>query len=302
MKAPILLFVYNRLVHVRRAVEALRANDLAAESDLYIYADGARGPEDEEAVRHVREFVRGVKGFARVTLVERDCNWGLARNIIDGVTTQVKAYGRVIVLEDDLVVAPHFLRFMNEALDCYEDEPQVGHIQACDFTQDASLPDTFLIQWTGSWGWATWERAWQYFNPDGRALLAELERRRLTYRFDFNGKYGYTRMLRRQIQGKNNSWAIRWNASLFLRGILSLNVGKSLVHNMGFDGSGTNCGGGGLYASQLYMQPLPVVRIRPAVENEQAREAYVRYYGRTNSFKAKAMRRLIRTLKGDFGK
>jgi len=103
-------------------------------------------------VRHVREFVRGVKGFARVTLVERDCNWGLARNIIDGVTTQVKAYGRVIVLEDDLVVAPHFLRFMNEALDCYEDEPQVGHIQACDFTQDASLPDTFLIQWTGSLG------------------------------------------------------------------------------------------------------------------------------------------------------
>jgi hypothetical protein len=243
-----------------------------------------------------------VKGFARVTLVERDCNWGLARNIIDGVTTQVKAYGRVIVLEDDLVVAPHFLRFMNEALDCYEDEPQVGHIQACDFTQDASLPDTFLIQWTGSWGWATWERAWQYFNPDGRALLAELERRRLTYRFDFNGKYGYTRMLRRQIQGKNNSWAIRWNASLFLRGILSLNVGKSLVHNMGFDGSGTNCGGGGLYASQLYMQPLPVVRIRPAIENEQAREAYVRYYGRTNSFKAKAIRRLKRTLKGDFGK
>ena len=107
----------------------------------------------------------------------------------------------------------------------------VGHIQACDFTKDPSLPDTFLIKWTGSWGWATWARAWRHFNPDGKALLAQLEERRLTHTFDFNGNYPFTRMLRRQIAGKNNSWAIRWNASLFLAGILSLNVGKSLVQN-----------------------------------------------------------------------
>lgn len=118
---------------------------------------------------------------------------------------------------------------------------------------------------------------------------------------DFNGKYGYTRMLRRQIEGKNNSWAIRWNASLFLKDILSLNVGKSLVQNEGFDGSGTNCGGGGLYASELYMERLPVKKISPIEENIQARNAYVRYYARTNSFMAKAIRRIKRTLKGDFG-
>ena len=108
-------------------------------------------------------------------------------------------------------------------------------------------------------------------------------------------------MLRRQIEGKNNSWAIRWNASLFLKGILSLNVGKSLVQNEGFDGSGTNCGGGGLYASELYMERLPVKTISPIEENIQARNAYVRYYARTNSFMAKAIRRIKRTLKGDFG-
>ena len=190
---------------------------------------------------------------------------------------------------------------MNDALDLYENEPRVGHIQGCDFTQDPSLPDTFLIKWTGSWGWGTWKRAWKYFNSDGRALLDELERRNLTYTFDFNGKYGYTRMLRRQIEGKNNSWAIRWNASLFLNDMLSLNVGKSLVQNEGFDGSGTNCGGGGLYASTLYMKRLPVERIEPIEENIQARMAYVRYYARTNSFMAKAIRRIKRTLKGDFG-
>ncbi len=300
--APILLFVYNRPEHVKRTLAALEQNILAKESELFIYSDAARSPQDEASVAEVRKIIRtALPFFKQVNIIERETNWGLARSIIDGVTTQINRYERVIVLEDDLIVAPYFLKFMNDALDTYQHEEKVGHIQACDFTQDASLPDTFLIKWTGSWGWATWKRAWKYFNPDGKALLEELQRRKLTYTFDFNGKYGYTRMLRRQTEGKNNSWAIRWNASLFLNNILSLNVGKSLVQNEGFDGSGTNCGGGNLYASRLWMNPIQVHRISPATENLQARNAYVRYYARTNSFWAKAIRRIKRTLKGDFG-
>lgn len=299
--APILLFTYNRLQHTQRCLEALLKNTLAADSELFVYADAAKDEAGKEAVEEVRRYIHSLQGFRTITIIERDENWGLARNIIDGVTTQIKKYGKVIVLEDDLVVAPYFLQFMNDALEIYKDEPKVGHIQACDFTQDASLPDTFLIKWTGSWGWATWERAWENFNPNGEELLHELEARKLTYTFDFNGKYGFTRMLRRQIAGKNNSWAIRWNASLFIKDILSLNVGRSLVQNEGFDGSGTNCGGGGLYASNLHLAPLPVQKISPIVENQEARQAFVRYYARTNSFWAKAIRRIRRTLKGDFG-
>ena len=299
--APILLFAYNRPDHLRRCVSSLLANELAAESDLYIYADAARDETSIELVEQVRAHIRTVTGFNSVTVIERDENWGLARNIIDGVTNQVNRYGRVIVLEDDLVLAPHFLQFMNDALDEYEDEPRVGHIQACDFTRDASLSDTFLIKFTGSWGWATWQRAWQHFNPNGQELLDQLEQRHLARTFDFNGKYGFTRMLRRQIEGKNNSWAIRWNASLFLADILSLNVGRSLVSNQGFDGSGTNCGGGDLYSSDLWMQSLNVEKIQPIEENLAARKAFERYYARTNSFWAKAWRRFKRTIKGDFG-
>lgn len=302
MNAPILLFVFNRPVHLKRTIEALKKNTLAAESELYIYSDAAKLPEQISSVNEVRKYIHSIKGFRNITIIEREENWGLAKSIIDGVTTQIKRYGKVIVLEDDLITAPYFLQFMNDALDIYKDEEKIGHIQGCDFTCDPSLPDTFLIKWTGSWGWATWERAWQYFNPDGKALLEELQKRNLTYKFDFNGKYGYTRMLRRQVEGKNNSWAIRWNASLFLKDILSLNVGKSLVQNEGFDGSGTNCGGGGLYSSKLFMDRISVRRITPVEENSQARNAYVRYYARTNSFLAKAIRRIKRTLKGDFGR
>lgn len=299
--APILLFVYNRPSHTRRCIESLLKNSLASESHLFIYADGAKDEVQQEAVNEVRSYIRSIQGFKQTTLIERSENWGLARNIIDGVTTQVNRYGRVIVLEDDLIVAPFFLQFMNDALETYKDEPKVGHIQACDFTKDPTLPETFLIKWTGSWGWGTWDRAWKHFNPNGKELLKKLEERKLTYIFDFNGKYGFTRMLRRQIEGKNNSWAIRWNASLFLNDILSLNVGRSLVQNEGFDGTGTNCGGGGLYASNLHLNKLNVVRISPIEENQEARKAFMRYYGRTNSFWAKAIRRIKRTLKGDFG-
>ena len=301
MYAPILLFVYNRPEHTRRVIESLKANAEAADSELFIYADQARSDTDIQQVSEVRRLIHSTDGFKQVTVIEREKNWGLARNVIDGVTTQVNAHGRVIVLEDDLVVAPHFLRFMNDALEMYKNEEKIGHIQACDFTKDPSLPDTFLIRWTGSWGWATWERAWKHFNPDGKELLSRLEERHLTRYFDFNGNYPFTRMLRRQIAGKNNSWAIRWNASLFLDGILSLNVGKSLVQNTGFDGSGTNCGGGGLYASDLWMNPLPVSPISPVEENKEARKVFERYYRRTNCFWEKAIRRIRRTLKGDFG-
>ena len=276
-------------------------NELAAESELYIFADGPR-PGSEEAVAAVRQVIARPWKFGRVTVVERRENRGLAANVIDGVTSLLERYDRVIVLEDDLVVAPYFLRFMNDALELYRDEPRVGHIQACDFTGDRSLPDIFLIKFTGSWGWGTWRRAWRYFNPDGAALLRVFEQdKRLSRTFDFNGKYRFTRMLRRQVEGKNNSWAIRWNASLFLNDILSLNVGRSLVRNIGFDGSGTNCGGGHLYDSELYMAPLKVYKISPEVENVQARKAWERYYARTQSFWAKVWRRVKRTLKGDFG-
>ena len=150
--APILLFVYNRPQHVKRCIESLLQNELASQSKLFIYSDGARHESDEAEVKLTRNFIHTISGFESVEIVERETNRGLAANIIDGVSTQVKAYGRVIVLEDDLVVAPYFLQFMNDALTTYQDDDKVGHIQGCDFTQDPSLPDTFLIKWTGSWG------------------------------------------------------------------------------------------------------------------------------------------------------
>lgn len=289
--APILVFVYNRLSHTQKLIQSLQQNEFAKDSDLFIYSDGAKSG-GEELVRDVRDYIRKIDGFKSVTIVERDSNWGLARNIIDGVTERVNQFEKVIVLEDDLVVSPYFIFFMNKALNVYQTNEKIGHIHACAFFDNGALPDTFLIKWVGSWGWATWKRAWRYFEPDGVTLLKQIESENRTREFDFNYTYKFTKMLRNQIKGKNNSWAVRWYATLFLRNILSVNAGKSLVYNEGFDGSGTHCGNGAPKSSDLYLQKITVEEIIPAVENQNVRKAIEKYYKRTNSRMAKAIRRV----------
>lgn len=239
--APITLFVYNRPWHTRQTIEALQKNDHATESDLFIYADGPKKAEHAGAVDEVRDFIRGVDGFKSVTIIEREGNWGLARSIISGVTEVVNRIGRIIVLEDDLLTSPFFLRYMNDALDLYDNEERVISIHAYAFPLNGALPETFFLKGTGCWGWATWKRGWMIFEPDGHKLLEKINAGHLENEFDLNGAYPYTQMLKDQISGKNDSWAVRWYASGFLKDKLTLHYKKSFTCNIGLDGSGTHC-------------------------------------------------------------
>ena len=241
MLAPIILFVYNRPWHTEQTVEALKMNELVSKSDFFIFSDGSKAKNDEN-VEKVREYIKAVHGFKSVAIVEREKNLGLAESVIAGVTEIVNKCGKVIVLEDDLVTSKHFLRFMNEGLDIYENEEKVISIHGYMYPVEHKLPDTFFLKGTDCWGWATWRRGWDLFNPDGNKLLAKIEEQNLEKEFDFNGAYPYTRMLRSQIEGFNNSWAIRWYSSAFLEEKLTLYPGISLVDNIGNDNSGTHCG------------------------------------------------------------
>lgn len=293
--APILLFTYNRPSHTRQTLEALLNNELCNESELFVFSDGYRNDNDKKDVLKVRDLIRCIDGFKEIHIIENEHNLGLAKNIIEGVTQVVNKYGKIIVLEDDLITSPYFLTFMNEALEKFENEEKIGHIHGYSFPLP-KLPETFLVKWTGSWGWATWKRAWQHFNPDGQALLNELKKRNLTKKFDFNGNYPFTRMLQRQVNGENNSWAIRWNASLFLNDTLSLNAGKSLVKNIGFDGSGVHSGKDEVFPTDIYLKKLSI-DIPQIEENRMARKEIAKYYGRTNSIWAKLKRRVNRYLR-----
>jgi hypothetical protein len=259
--APVALFVYNRLWHTQQTVEALKRNEPAAESELFVFSDGPRTEADREKVRAVREYLKTIDGFKEVTVIERDRNLGLAQSIITGVTGIVNRYGKIIVLEDDMVTSPYFLRFMNEALEFYKDEAKVISIHGYIYPVKARLPETFFLRGADCWGWATWKRGWDLFEPDGRKLLNELRARKLTHGFDFDGAYGYTRMLEEQIKGKNDSWAIRWYASAFLQDKLTLYPGRSLVCNIGADASGTHCGISTMYDTEVTGKPVSIESI-----------------------------------------
>lgn len=297
--SPIILFTYNRPWHTQQVLTALQKNELSQQSELFIYSDGGKNFEDEKTVEETRKILDSTTGFKKVTVIKRPVNFGLAANVIDGVTTIVEKYGKVIVLEDDLITASSFLTFMNKALNMYEDVDEVAHIHSFCYA-GMNLPDTFFIKWVGSTGWATWRDSWKLFRPNGEKLLAEINEKKLSRTFDFNGKYPYTKMLKRQIEGKNNSWAIRWNASLFLANKLSLNTGKTLIYNIGFDGSGQHSGSQDYYNMDLYNKELELEKPEIIQESVEARRQFEAFYRRTNSFWAKAKRRLQRMAKGDF--
>lgn len=237
--APIVLFVYNRPWHTQQTIEALQKNSLATDSELFIYSDAPKNDSAIPLVKAVREYIKSIKGFKNVSIIERRTNYGLASSIIDGVTRITNEFGKVIVLEDDLVTSPHFLNYMNDGLSLYENDENVASIHGYIYPID-KLPETFFIKGADCWGWATWKRAWNIFEPDGKVLLEKLTSSGLQNEADFNGSYQYTKMLEDQIIGKNNSWAIRWYMSAFLEDMLTLYPGKSFVENIGNDGSGTH--------------------------------------------------------------
>ena len=240
--APIVVFTYNRPEHTLRAFNALLKNPLANESDIIIYSDSAKTANHNKAVDEVRSFLSEITGFRSKKVIHRDNNFGLAESIIQGVTGVLQESEKVIVLEDDMVVSPYFLEYMNEALDQFVDDNRVISVHGYVYPVDIKLPEAFFLPGADCWGWATWRRGWEIFNPNGQYLLDELVRRHLIQEFDYNGAYPFSNMLKAQVKGANDSWAIRWHASAFLAGKLTLYPGRSLVHNSGNDGSGTHCG------------------------------------------------------------
>ena len=272
--APVALFTYGRPWHTRRTVEALLANAEAPETALHVFSDAPRDAATVKAVAEVRSFLREIKGFKSVSIIERKDNFGLAHSIIDGVTRVCEEYGRVIVLEDDLVTSPYFLRYMNDGLIRYEGEERVISIHGYMYPIKANLPETFFLMGADCWGWATWKRGWDMFVPDGRQLQNELKARKLTRRFDYDGAYPHTKMLQAQIEGKNDSWAIRWHASAYVKGMLTLYPKSSLVQNIGFDSSGTHCGSDVSLTAKMTEKPVQVGQI-PVREDSEVRRRVV---------------------------
>jgi hypothetical protein len=254
--APIILFVYNRPGHARRTVESLAANNLASQSDLFVFSDASGNPAAGPAVQEVRQSIGCIRGFRSVTVIERESHFGLAKSVISGVTQILRGRGRVIVLEDDLLTTSDFLTFMNRALERYQNEPRLFSVSGFNFAvrPPARYPyDAFTIYRSSSIGWGTWEGRWQKVDwavSDYTSFRLSEQSQRLFHRAGED----LTRMLALQMDGRIDSWAIRWVYAHFRHNALALLSLHPRVFHIGCDGSGTNSRRGSLKQHPLTLE------------------------------------------------
>jgi len=290
--APIALFVYNRPWHTRQTVEALQKNELAEDSELFIFSDAPKNEEDSEKTARVREFIRSVEGFKSVTIIEREDNHGLAGSIIAGVTEIIERYDKIIVLEDDLLSSPYFLRYMNDGLAIYENEAGVMHIAGYMYPMDSSnLPETFFYRAASCWGWGTWKRAWRLFEADIEKLVPRFDKAKIKS-FNIDGCYDFWWQVEALKRGEIDSWAIRWYASVFLNNGLCLHPARSLIDNIGLDGTGMHCGSTDTYRTSLRDQPIKEFE-RTIAEHTEALHRIKRFLASTRvPFWKRAVRKI----------
>ena len=301
MLAPVVLFVYNREEHTRQTLEALKRNKLAGQSRLFIFSDGAKTEKDELKVKKVRELLRAYRAgedFETIEIMEAEKNQGLASSVIAGVSKIITKYGKVIVLEDDIVTAPNFLVYMNQALDYYEKDPGIWSVSGY------TLPlrnlknyreDAFLAYRASSWGWGTWKDRWEPIDwtlPDYSEFKRDKARIR---RFCRGGKDLYS-MLERQQKGELDSWAVRWCYWQSKCDMLTVYPRTSLVQNTGCDGSGTHEGNADVFGSGLACEGERAFNFsRVILEKKIVREFY-ETYSATLWFRIKnKIRKMIRT-------
>lgn len=287
MLAPVVLFVYNRPLHTQKTIEALLANPLASRTDIFIFSDAPKSEADSESVQVVRNFIRQVTGFQSVTVVERSSNYGLARSIIEGVTDVCARYGRVVVLEDDLETSPHFLQYMNDALDHYAEQEKVMHISACCYpVKPFGTDDTYFLKVPLCWGWATWKRAWDHFEKDV-SIMDRFDTGMIRH-FDFDDTYKYWKQLEWNRSGRISTWFVFWYAKIFLMDGLSLFPSRSLVRNIGFDNSGVHCNASSDYDVTLTAAPVKISAI-PLIESEEGFEKHKEYFRKLGPGRLKSL-------------
>lgn len=243
--APILLFTYKRVITLKKTVDALKRNDLAIESDLFVFSDGPKDQKEEKEIYAVRGFLRTIKGFKNVSIVESETNKGLASSIISGVTEIMKFSDRVIVLEDDLLTTPNFLVFMNKALKEYENDEKIFSVSGYSFNLnngDTVPTKTYFLNRGWSWGWGTWKKNWD--NIDWQVKdYPDFKRNKLRKKEFARGGSDLNGMLKKQMEGRLDSWAIRWFYHQFKVKGLTLYPEYSKVYNNGFDDLATHTRG-----------------------------------------------------------
>lgn len=299
MLAPIVLFVYNRLDHTQGVIETLSKNFLAKESELYVFSDAAKSEKGIDKVNEVRKFIRDNSwhhNFKKVSIIEAEKNKGLAKSVIGGVTKIIQEYGKVIVVEDDLLLAPYFLNYMNDALEYYEKDKEIWSISGYSFPMKSmkKYPHDIFYSYRGcSWGWATWADRWDTVDWQVKEYDRFIEDQKWIARFN-RGGVDLTNMLKMQMEGQIDSWAIRWCFSQSNQDMYTVYPRISYLENAGCDGSGMHSGADDEYYTDM-SGCVPKCKFETLeIDRKIAKEFQMKY---KDTLKKKIKRRLQKIFK-----
>jgi len=297
--SPIVLFVYNRPSHTQQTIESLSKNLLASDSILYIYSDASKNEHDSIKVDQVRDYIRSISKalFKDIVIIEKTTNEGLASSIIGGVSDIVSKYGKVIVLEDDIVTGRSFLKFMNSALDFYQNKKTIWHISGWNYPIETdNISDVFIWRGMECWGWATWSDRWQYFKKDVEHTVSKFNKDDISA-LNLDNSRNVWRQVTDNRSGKINTWAIFWYITIYENNGMSANISRSLSQNIGMDGTGDNCDDNDIYRldNRVYFkQDMNFEFEEDLQENKLAVERIKAFYKRS---RGSITDRIIRKLK-----
>lgn len=243
--SPICLFVYKRLDTTKLMLESLLACPECAESDLYVFMDEARNDAEAKDVEKVRALFDDIQGFRTVHPFPARMNKGMANSVIDGVTKVLSENDDVIVLEDDIVVSPDFLTFMNAALKAYRDRNDIWSISG--YTPKMAELDrhdpqgVFLVPRAQCWGWATWRNRWELVDWEVSDYKKLEKNRKARHHFDLGGNDLF-RTLEMEHKERIESWAVRWAYAASKNNMFTVNPIQSKAQNIGLKSSKSHVG------------------------------------------------------------
>jgi len=249
--APVAVFAFNRPVHLRNLLSSLSANVNAELTSVIVFLDGPRNDYDRHQQVEILNVLQGPYPFKSLNTIVSPENKGLAISIRSGVAQILVDNPRVIVLEDDLIVSPSFLEFMNRGLEIYESRREVASIHGFQYPVKGDLREPVFFRGADCWGWATWRDRWDEVSFDSQRLVEEIKDSGMINAFNLSGGMDFYGMLQGQANGDVDSWAICWHASMFLQNKLTLFPPSSLVQNKGNDGSGIHSGVNNFFETDL---------------------------------------------------
>lgn len=244
--SPVVIFGYDRPVHLKKMIESLSLNPETSNTDAFIFVDGINDSTNKKNHQLVVDIASSELPFKKVSTVIRDKNFGCKKNIISGITEVFYNYDSAIILEDDLIFGEHFLNYMNNALNYYKNNNQIWHINGYAHPQILRRNKRASISSLAQpWGWATWSDRWRifiegkYYEKNIISTLSLKERKK--YNFYNLATYWEDALKLDQIN-KNSIWDAYWYQTIFLKNGLTVFPQLSHVFNNGFDGSGLHCG------------------------------------------------------------